>query len=113
MKRLELAEPVRVVSTLPPGPGMVFHLGASATHLAVLWLEELADGTGHRFTLIAYDTTGKERLRVTLPPSARPEQRFVVVGPTAVVCGGSESFAAWSLDTGAPRLSASPAGARP
>lgn len=36
-----------------------------------------------------------------------------VVGPTAVVCGGSESFAAWSLDSGAPLLSAPPANALP
>lgn len=113
VKRLALAEPVRVVSELPPGPGKVFHLGASATHLAVLWFEELADGTGHRFTLIVYDATGRERFRVPLPASARPAQRFVVVGPSAVVCGGGESFAAWSLDSGAPLLSASPAGASP
>lgn len=113
VKRLELVEPVRVASELPPGPGRVFHLASSITHLAVLWFEQPSDGTANRFTLIVYDATGKESFRTELPPSTRPEQRFVAVGPTAVLCGGSETFLAWSLDTGRLLLSTSSADSHP
>jgi hypothetical protein len=102
VRRLKLSDPAQVVFELPPGPGKVFHLAASSTHLAVLWFDQLADGTVRSFTLVVHDQTGKELFRTLLPPYKRPEQRFVAVGPTAVVCGGSESFLAWSLDTGKP-----------
>lgn len=97
LRRLKLAAPVVTLDLVRPGAEMIYHMDAVAGHVAVVLVDQPAEGT--RWTLAVYNAAGKERWRTPLHP-VQVADYFVRVSPAFVAFGDAEQLNVWDIQSG-------------
>jgi len=86
------------------GPGEVFHLAAADDLVAAVWVQEEPAVRQHRFALLVFDASGKQRFRVALGGTEMsPDDACVAVGAGYVAVGGVSRVHFFDSQSGARR----------